>query len=170
MAKPDQYLKKRKGKMSNIGKPHVTVAAVIEHQSQFLLVEEETSQGIRYNQPAGHVEQHESLIAAVIRETLEETAYHFLPEAVLGLYQWTSSFIPNVCYLRVAFIGRIQEPRLHQALDKGIIRAEWFDLDTIRALQPQHRSPQVMACIEDYLAGQRFSLSLINSLDGANSE
>jgi 8-oxo-dGTP pyrophosphatase MutT (NUDIX family) len=149
-------------------KPNVTVAAVIERAGQFLLVEEHTTHGIGYNQPAGHLEEHESLIDAVIRETLEETAYHFIPRAVLGLYHWTPPAKPDMSYLRIAFIGDVKEPREARALDTGIIRAEWFDLNTIRALAPQHRSPQVLSCIDDYLAGQRFPLSLLHYLNGAH--
>jgi 8-oxo-dGTP pyrophosphatase MutT (NUDIX family) len=151
-------------------KPHVTVAAVIERNNQFLLVEEHTERGIRYNQPAGHLEQHESLIEAVVRETLEETAYHFIPRAVLGIYHWTPPAMPQMTYLRIAFVGEVIEPREKRELDDGIIRAEWFDLQTIRALAPQHRSPQVLSCIDDYLAGQHFPLSLLHYLNGAHRE
>lgn len=151
-------------------KPNVTVAAIIERNSQFLLVKEHTPQGIKYNQPAGHLEPHETLIEAVIRETLEETAYHFIPQAVLGIYHWTPPAMPLMTYMRVAFIGEVKEPREKRELDIGIIGAQWMDLKMIRALIPQHRSSQVLACIEDYLAGQSFPLSLLHHLKEVHRE
>ena len=71
--------------MPNSWKPSVTVAAVIERDGYFLLIEEETSDGVRLNQPAGHLDPHESLEQAVVREVLEETAHDFIPSALVGM-------------------------------------------------------------------------------------
>ena len=108
-----------------IWKPNVTVAAVIEHGGKFLLIEEETSQGLRYNQPAGHLEAHESLIAAVVRETLEESAYHFTPQHLLGIYRWHSSESDTI-YLRFAFTGKITAHEAGRKLDNGIMQTLWL--------------------------------------------
>jgi len=143
-----------------IWKPNVTVAAVIERDGKFLLVEEETSQGLRYNQPAGHLEADESLLAAVSREVLEESAYHFIPQHLLGIYRWHSSE-SNTTFLRFAFTGIITAHEPERALDEGIIRAEWMTPDEIRATQARHRSPLILRCVEDYLAGKRYPIDLL---------
>lgn len=142
-------------------KPNVTVAAVVERNGAFLLVEEQTEDGIRYNQPAGHLEDGESLVQAVVRETLEESACDFRPEALLGIYQYrqTSS---NVTYLRFAFTGTLSPPHPGQALDAGILRALWMPVEEIRACRDRHRSPLLMQCIDDYLNGQRYPLQLLH--------
>lgn len=146
-----------------IWKPNTTVAAVIEQHGKFLLVEEETADGVRLNQPAGHLEDGESLLQAVARETLEETAYHFTPAHLLGVYHWRH---PNkeVTYLRFAFTGTASGPVAGSDLDDGIIRTVWMTPEEIHACQAMHRSPQVLLCIEHYLAGQRFPLSIITHL------
>lgn len=143
-----------------IWKPHVVVAALVEQDGRYLMVEETTEDGVRYNQPAGHLEAHESLLDAVVRETLEETAHHFEPEALLGIYRWRSPQQDRV-YLRFAFIGNITgfDPTL--ALDAGILRALWLTPAEINALKPQHRSPLVAQCIADYQAGRRYPLDLL---------
>ncbi|MGZ8256597.1 MAG: NUDIX hydrolase [Gallionella sp.] len=143
-----------------IWKPHVTVAAIIERDGKFLLVEEETLQGVRFNQPAGHLEAHESLLDAAVRETLEESAYHFVPQHLTGIYRWHAAE-SNRTYLRFAFTGELAGFEENRALDTGIIRALWLSLDEIRACQARHRSPLVLRCIEDYLAGHRYPLELI---------
>lgn len=142
-------------------KPNVTVAAVIERDGTFLLVEEQTEDGIRYNQPAGHLEDGESLVQAVVRETLEESACDFRPEALLGIYQYrqTSS---DVTYLRFAFTGTLSPPHPGRALDTGILRALWMPVDEVRACRDRHRSPLLMQCIDDYLGGQRYPLQLLH--------
>ncbi len=149
--------------MSTIWKPSVTVAAIIEHEGRFLLVEEETSDGIRFNQPAGHLDPCESLIEAVSREALEETAHEFVPDALVGVYM--SRYLSNrtgddVTYLRFAFSGRVGA-RHDRPLDEGILRAVWMSLDELRSCREKHRSPLVMQCVEDYLGGQRSPLSTI---------
>ncbi len=140
-------------------KPNVTVAVVVERTGKFLLVEEETERGLLFNQPAGHLESGESLVEAVIRETLEETAYHFIPRALLGVYQYKSS--PEITYLRFAFIGEITGHDANRKLDAGIVRAAWLSSDEVHASSAHHRTPLVLRCIDDYLAGRRFALELI---------
>lgn len=146
--------------MSTIWKPHVVVAALVEQDGRFLMVEESTEEGVQYNQPAGHLEANESLIEAVVREVLEETAHHFVPEALLGIYRWRAPR-PDRVYLRFAFTGRITafDPTL--ALDVGILRAVWMSPVEIAALKPQHRSPLVSQCIADYQSGRRYPLDVL---------
>jgi 8-oxo-dGTP pyrophosphatase MutT (NUDIX family) len=143
-----------------IWKPNVTVAAIIERDGKFLLVEEETDDGIRYNQPAGHLECRESLTEAVTREALEETGYDFVPQSLVGVYNWRSE-AKDVTYLRFAFAGSVTAHHAQRALDDGIIAAHWLTLDEIRALQAVHRSPLILQCIEDWCAGKRYPLELI---------
>ena len=143
-----------------IWKPNVTVAAVIERDGKFLLVEEETSQGVRFNQPAGHLEADESLLAAVAREVLEESAYHFVPQHLLGIYRWHSPE-SDTTYLRFAFTGAITDHDAARKLDVGILQAVWLTPAEIRAMQVRHRSPLVLRCIEDYLAGKHYPLDLL---------
>lgn len=143
-----------------IWKPHVTVAAVLERDGKFLLVEEETNEGIRFNQPAGHLECRESLIDAAIRETLEETAYSFIPRYLVGVYNWRSE-AKDMTYLRFAFGGEVAGHDAQRELDQGIIAAHWLTLDEIRALESRHRSPLVLRCIDDWRAGKRYPLELI---------
>lgn len=147
-----------------IWKPNVTVAAVLEQDGKFLLVEEMTGQGILFNQPAGHLEPNESLIAAVARETLEESAYEFEPQHLLGIYRWHSE-ASNTTYLRFAFTGRILTHHPERKLDKGILHAVWMTPAEIRATQARHRSPLILRCVEDYLAGKRYPLDIITHYD-----
>ena len=143
-----------------VWKPHVTVAAVAERDRKFLLVEEHTEDGIRYNQPAGHLECREPLTDAVIREALEETGYHFLPKALVGVYNWRNE-ARDMTYLRFAFAGDVIGHDAGRALDEGIIAAHWLTPDEIRARREQHRSPLIVRCMEDWLAGRRYPLELI---------
>lgn len=144
-------------------KPNATVAAIIEQNGKFLLVEETTDRGNRYNQPAGHLEDGESLIQAVIRETMEEAAYEFTPEFLLGVYQWKHT-LNDTTYLRFAIIGRASRHYPMQELDEGIVQAVWMDIDEMRDKAGLMRSPQVLTCAEDYLAGKRFPLNVITNL------
>lgn len=146
-----------------IWKPNVTVAAIVERDGKFLLVEEETAEGVLFNQPAGHLEEGETLLEGVKREAWEETAHRFEPEALLGVYHWKHPH-KDVTYLRFAFVGRVDEHDPEQKLDDGILRAVWMTPDEIRASSNRHRSPQVLTCIEHYLAGQRFPLSVLTHL------
>jgi 8-oxo-dGTP pyrophosphatase MutT (NUDIX family) len=144
----------------------VTVAAIIEDAGRFLLVEEQTPEGRRLNNPAGHLEAGETPLAAVVRETLEETARAFVPEALLGLY--LSRFQrpatgEDVTYLRIAYRGRVGEALPGRALDEGIERTLWLTPEQIRAERARHRSPLVMRCIDDHLAGRAWPLELIDA-------
>ncbi len=143
-----------------VWKPHVTVAAVLEQGGRFLLVEENTSDGILFNQPAGHLESGESIVAAAIRETLEESAYHFVPDALIGIYQWHQAAYDR-SYLRFAFSGEITGHEPERTLDEGIIRAVWQTPDEMLANRFLHRSPLVYDCVADYLRGARYPLSLL---------
>ena len=143
-----------------IWKPNVTVAAIIERDGKFLLVEEETDEGIRFNQPAGHLECEEALTDAVVREALEETGYAFLPRFLVGVYNWRHPD-KDITYLRFAFGGEITGHDAQRKLDEGIIAAHWLTLDEIRALEVRHRSPMILRGIEDWMAGKRYPLELI---------
>ena len=144
-------------------KANVTVAAIVERDGRFLVVEEQTADGVCLNQPAGHLDPGETLLEAVKREALEETACSFVPSALLGVYM-ARSYPANggeaVTYVRFAFVGTTGEPT-GRALDDGILRTLWLDANEIRSRISQHRSPLVMKCVEDYLAGQRFPLTLV---------
>lgn len=144
-------------------KPHATVAAIIESNGKFLLVEETTDRGNRFNQPAGHLEDNETLIEAVIRETLEETAYAFNPTALLGIYHWKHEH-NDTTYLRFAYIGDVSNHQPDLALDEGIIRTVWMSADEMRENAMLMRSPQVLICVEDYLNGQNYPLSVVTHL------
>jgi 8-oxo-dGTP pyrophosphatase MutT (NUDIX family) len=144
-----------------IWKPHVVVAAVIEQDGKFLLVEEHTDDGIRFNQPAGHLEEGESLIEAVRREAFEETAHHFEPEALLGIYRWQHPSRPSKTYLRFAFTGQITGFDPTAALDTGILRAVWMSVEEIVETRQRHRSPLLLQCVTDYLVGQRYPLAML---------
>jgi 8-oxo-dGTP pyrophosphatase MutT (NUDIX family) len=144
-----------------IWKPNVTVAAVVERDGRFLLVEEETTRGRLFNQPAGHLDPGESLVQAAVREALEETAYHFRPSNLLGIYQYRSA-ADDTTYLRFAFTGEITGHDAGRALDTGIIRAAWLTPEEIRRDQGRHRSPLVMRCVDDFLAGRRYPLEAIH--------
>ncbi len=146
-----------------IWKPNVIVVAIIEKDGKFLLVEEETADGIRFNQPAGHLEDGETLLDGVQREAWEETAHRFEPTGLLGVYHWKHPG-KDITYLRFAFTGEVTAFDAAQPLDAGILRAVWMTPDEIRATRGQHRSPQVLTCVEHYLAGQRFPLSVLTHL------
>lgn len=146
-----------------IWKPNVTVAAVIENDGKFLMVEEETAEGVQFNQPAGHLEEGETLVEAVLREVWEETAHRFEPSSLLGIYHWKHPR-KDITYLRFAFIGKAGSHDPAQPLDEGILRAVWMTSEEIRATADRHRSPQVLTCVEQYLAGQTFPLSVLTSL------
>ncbi len=148
-----------------VWKPHVTVAALVERESRFLLVEEETDVGIRYNQPAGHLERGETLVEAVVRETLEETAHVFVPAALVGVYHWHNA-ATDITFLRFVFAGSVSAYDAQRPLDQGIVAPRWLSLDEIRALAraDRLRSPLVLACIDDWRAGQRHPLGLVRHM------
>ena len=154
------------GAMSERFKPSVTVAAVIERDGRYLLVEEHTPEGLRLNNPAGHLEPGEALATACAREALEETAHTFTPTALVGIY--LSRFVrpatgEEISYLRFAFCGELGAQVAGRSLDAGIVRTLWLTPDEVRASRGRHRSPLLLRCIEDHLAGQRHPLALLHT-------
>lgn len=168
-----------------VWKPSVTVAAIVRDGARFLLVEEHTPDGLRLNNPAGHLEQGESPLQAVVRETLEETARPFTPQAFAGCYlsrfqrpilhdvnadeniktagelEGTTSSIEDITYLRLAFSGTVGDELPGQGYDREIVRTLWLTLDELRASQARHRSPLVLRCVEDVAAGRGYPLEAV---------
>ena len=160
--------------MNTRWKPNATVAALIERRvdgvQQFLLVEEQTRDGLKLNNPAGHLDPGESPMQGCVRETLEETAFHFTPTAIVGIYlsrferRNAGKDTPlDITYLRFTFCGELGAQVVGQPLDEGIVRTVWLSADEIRACTHMHRSPLLLKGLEDYLAGQRFPLSLVST-------
>ena len=147
-----------------IWKPNVTVAAVINKNDKYLLVEEQTKSGVLFNQPAGHLEPNESIIQGAIRETLEETGYTFRPQWLLGIYNW-HSLVNDTTFLRFAFFGTADCYDHNRELDESIVRAAWFNTNEIYELVHRHRSPLVIKCIEDHLAGKQYPLEILTHYD-----
>ena len=144
-------------------KPGVTVAVIAEQRGRFLMVEEHADGRIRFNQPAGHLEDRESLVDAVVRECLEETAWHFEPQALVGIYRWRNP-ASGATFLRATFTGRCVEHDLGRPLDTEIIAAHWLSADDIRAHADRLRSPLVLQSMDDYLAGKRYPLDILVDL------
>lgn len=145
-------------------KPSVTVAAIIARDGRYLLVEEHTPEGLRLNNPAGHLERGESPLEGVCREALEETTCEFTPQHFLGLYLsrfQRASTGEDITYVRLAYAGQVGEPVPGRQLDEGIVRTLWMTLDEVRITQARHRSPLVLKCIEDHQAGRRFPLDAV---------
>ena len=142
-------------------RPRVTVAAVIERDGKYLLIEEESDGRVVLNQPAGHLDPGESLQAAVARETLEESAYCFEPTALLGIYQYRDPRV-GVSYVRFAFAGDVTGHDATRRLDTGIVRAVWVTRDEAQRMSERHRSPLVMTCIDAHASGKRHSLDLLS--------
>jgi 8-oxo-dGTP pyrophosphatase MutT (NUDIX family) len=160
--------------MNKRWKPNVTVAAVIERDidgiQKFLLVEENTRDGLKLNNPAGHLDPGESPLQGCVRETLEETAFHFTPTALVGVYLSRFERVQpeheeplDVTYLRFTFCGELGDHEPGRTLDEGIERTVWLSADEIRASAPMHRSPLLLTSLEDYLAGRRFPLDVIST-------
>ena len=147
-------------------KPDVTVATVAERDGKFLFVEERASGRIVINQPAGHLEDGETFLDAVVRETLEETAWRFEPQAVVGVYVWRPQHQART-FLRVAFSGRLLDHDPARPLDRGILRTRWLTREQLAGTRLALRSPLVTQCLDDYLAGARYPLSLISHLIAA---
>ncbi len=158
--------------MNTRWKPSATVAAVIAREAngstEFLLVEEQTQDGLRLNNPAGHLDPGESPVEGCAREALEETAFHFQPTALVGVYlsrfeKMVNGSLEDITYLRFAFCGELGEFEPERALDDGIVRTLWMSAEAIRACPERHRSPLLIKCMDDYLAGKRFPVSLITT-------
>ncbi|HOF53026.1 MAG TPA: NUDIX hydrolase [Rhodoferax sp.] len=158
--------------MNERWKPSTTVAAVIENDGRFLLVEEHTPEGLRLNNPAGHLEPGESLVQGCEREVLEETAHAFRAQALVGIY--LSRFqrpanlqngtpLQDITYLRFAFCGQLGLFDAQRRLDTGIVRTVWLSADEIRQSATRHRSAMVLRCMEDYLRGQRYPLDVLTT-------
>lgn len=150
--------------MSIRWKPSVTVAAIIEREGLYMLVEEHTPEGLRLNNPAGHLDPGESPVQGVAREALEETAHTFVPTALVGVYLsrfQRESTGEDVTYLRFAYSGDLGPLQPERSLDTGIVRTLWMGPEEIRANADRLRSPLVLRCIEDHRAGQRFPLDLV---------
>lgn len=149
-----------------IWKPNVVVAAVIERDGKFLLVEEEADGRYVFNQPAGHLDEGESLLRAVVREVREETAWLFAPEHLIGVYRWQRA-PGETTFLRFCFTGTVSDHQPTQALDHGIVRAVWLSPREIDELGDKLRSPLVQRCIRDYQTGIRFPLAALQDLSAA---
>jgi len=143
--------------------PAVTVAAVVQTAGRFLIVEERVNRRLRLNQPAGHVERGETLLEAVVREAREETAWRFEPLTLLGIYLWrTPAAGPPI--LRFAFSGTVRDHDPTQPLDHGIMRTHWLTPSELSEQRARLRSPLVLRCVEDFLAGQHRELSPVAAL------
>lgn len=147
-------------------KTSVTVAAIVEREGRYLLVEEHTPEGLKLNNPAGHLDPGETPLQAVVREALEETTCRFTPTALLGVYlsrvQRAAAAV-DVTYLRLAFVGEVSEPLPGHTLDPDIVRTLWLTPQALRAEAARHRSPLLMRCIDDHAAGLRYPLDLIHA-------
>ena len=147
-------------------KPSVTVAAIVERGGRYLLVEERTPEGLKLNNPAGHLDPGETPEQGAARECLEETACAFVPQALLGVYLarlQRPATGEDVTYLRFAYAGTVGEPEPGRALDAPVERTLWLTLDEVRASAARHRSPLVLRCIEDHAAGVRHPLVVVQA-------
>jgi 8-oxo-dGTP pyrophosphatase MutT (NUDIX family) len=143
--------------------PDITVAAVTQAADRFLVVEERINRRLVFNQPAGHVERGESLLTAIVREVQEETAWRFVPEALLGVYLWRNP-ASGRSTLRFAFVGPVADHDASQPLDRGIVRTHWLSQPELLQRQGQLRSPLVMRCIEDYRRGSFRALAEVTGI------
>ena len=144
--------------------PDITVAAVTETDGRFLVVEERINRRLVFNQPAGHVENGETLLDAVIREVREETAWGFEPQQLLGVYLWRNPSSGRST-MRFAFTGRVMDHDAQRPLDRGIVCTHWLSRDDLMQREPRLRSPLVLRCVEDYLGGARMPLESVAKLD-----
>lgn len=142
-------------------RPDLTVASIVERDGQFLLVEERVGSHLVFNQPAGHVERGERFVEAAVRETLEETAWTFVPTALVGIYLWEQPE-RHRSFLRVTFCGHVTHHDPNRRLDRGIERAVWLDRAGIVERSARLRSPMVIRCIDDYLEGRRYPIELLS--------
>lgn len=149
--------------MSMTWKPHLTVAAVIEREGRFLFVEERVDGRVVVNQPAGHVEDGESLSDAVLREVVEETGWEFQPESIVGVYRWRNPDNDET-FIRICFSGIALRQQTDRALDEGIVGTLWLNADELMQQGHRHRSPMVQRCVLDYLHGRRYPLQLLQDV------
>ena len=145
-------------------KPNVTVAAVICRDDKYLLVEEDADYEVVFNQPAGHLEENETLVDAVIREVMEETAWEFVPQSVTGIYLYTSPKV-GITYLRVCFAGVVGQHYPGNSLDDGILRTVWMSREELEANRYRTRSPLVIRCIDDYISGKEYPLDILSNIN-----
>jgi 8-oxo-dGTP pyrophosphatase MutT (NUDIX family) len=143
-----------------VWKPSVTVAAVIERDGRFLLIQEKIRDQLVLNQPAGHLDPGESLAAACRREAMEETAHHFEPTALVGIYRWRDPR-RDFTFLRFAFRGNVGAAE-NRPLDKEIVAVHWLTPEEIRRRKAEHRSPLVQQCVDDFLAGRSYPLDVFS--------
>jgi len=148
-------------------RPDLTVAAVVQRDGRFLIVEERIRDLRVFNQPAGHVEDGESLLAAAVRETFEETAWHFVPQQLLGMYLWRDE-TSGRSTLRVAICGDVTAREADRRLDRGILAAHWLTREELLARETRLRSPLVLRCVDDYLAGRRYALEALQHVGSAD--
>lgn len=146
-------------------RPSVTVAAIVERDGAFLLVRERTRAGVRLNQPAGHLEPGESPPDGAARETLEEAAWRVAPTSLVGIYRWEAPD-NGATFVRFAYAAAALAAEPGRALDEGIVEALWLPYDEILARRAEHRSPLVLRCIDDYRAGRRWPLDLVQDVVG----
>ena len=146
--------------MSVEWQPHVVVASIVEREGRYLIVEEMIAGERRLNQPAGHWERGETLLEAVRRETLEESAWDIEPRSFLGIYIWQPASLPYP-FVRFAFVADAVQHHPDRKLDDGILRALWLTPEELRARGSELRSPSVLQCIDDHRAGRTYPLSMI---------
>jgi 8-oxo-dGTP pyrophosphatase MutT (NUDIX family) len=149
--------------LETLPRPAVTVAAIVERDGRFLLVEEETRGGRRLNQPAGHLESGETLAAGAARETLEETGWRVTPTHLVGIYTWSAAD-NGATFVRFAYAAHAEAHDARRLLDEGIVQALWLSYDELAARRSEHRSPLVMRCIDDYRAGRRLPGDLVTEV------
>ncbi|MBI3775976.1 MAG: NUDIX hydrolase [Gammaproteobacteria bacterium] len=143
--------------------PIISVATIIERDGTFLFVEETVKSRLVINQPAGRLEAGESLLQAAVRETLEETGWTIEPQGLVGVYRFNSER-ENKAYLRVCFHGCALQHDALRPLDEGIVRALWLSPAALLQRRHELRTPLVLRCVDDYLAGRRFPLELLVDL------
>jgi 8-oxo-dGTP pyrophosphatase MutT (NUDIX family) len=147
-----------------IWRPDLAAAAIVQRDNRFLIVEERIRGALLFNQPAGHVDDGESIVDAAIRETLEETAWHFVPRHLLGIYLWRNP-ANGQSILRVAITGEVTSHEPGRRLDRPVVAAHWMEREALLAQQARLRSPLVMRCIDDFLAGHRHDLAALSYLN-----
>lgn len=143
-----------------LARPAVTVATIVVRDGAFLLVEEATRAGLRFNQPAGHLEAGETLIDAAVRETLEETGHHVRPVALIGIYRWQAPET-GATFLRFAYAADVVAHDRGRPLDEGIVQIHWLGYEALVACRERHRSPLVLRCVDDFRAGRRHPPDLV---------